>query len=154
MKQISLTQGMYAIVDDADFEWLNQWKWHIQAGHNTYYAVRKCNGKRIRMHRLILGCTENEEVDHKNHNGLDNQRHNIRKCTHSQNMQNLPYRKGGSSKYKGVSWDKESRKWLASIKLNGIKQRIGLYLLDIDAAKAYDKVAIKLFGDFACPNLR
>ena len=142
MKKIPLTREMFAIVDDKDFEWLNQWNWHTQQGYKTWYAVRKSKGKRIKMHRQILGCTKNEQVDHRNGNGLDNQRHNIRKCTRSQNMQNLPKREGGSSIFKGVSWEKTCNKWRAGIKLNGKRTWLGVYVSDTE-----------LFGEFACLNI-
>ena len=97
MKHIPLTQGKVAIVDDKDYEYLNQWKWYAHKKGNTYYARRsinyKLNGKKktrtIQMHNIVLSKTDvSKEIDHKNHNGLDNRLSNLRICTHAQNLAN------------------------------------------------------------------
>ena len=106
-KKIELTQGKFAIVDDGDFEWLNQHKWSAQKGRNTYYAIRgvRENGKhkRIYMHIEILGKKNGLQIDHMNGNGIDNRRTNLRHVTSRQNRQNLHINK--SSKYPGVYFD-------------------------------------------------
>src|SRR5690348_11276017 len=107
MKKIKLTQGKYALVDDADFEYLNQWKWQAKKcsdtlfyAHRTQrYGLRSENKKHhFKMHKLILKSPKGFEIDHEDGNGLNNQRKNLRICTHSQNGMNKKL------KSKGVSW--------------------------------------------------
>jgi len=158
MKTIALSQGKVALVDDRDFEWLNQWKWHALKHGHTYYAVRNSRsdyrGKRtlIAMHREILGLTSDSiETDHANRNGLDNRRENLRKATRLENNRNQKGRKG-SSCYKGVSWKTSSRGWVAQIQVEKKKIHLGSYKKEIEAARAYDRAAIKYFGEFAYLN--
>lgn len=158
MKQIFLTGkngsiiGNYALVDDSDFEWLNQWKWYADAIGNVVYASRciRNGGKRIiRMHRLILGLSEPSILcDHVDHNGLNNQRENLRKCTKSQNAMNGSKRTGTTSKYMGVHWFTSGNKWRVCV---GLKH-IGYFNSEIDAARAYNHYAIIYFGQFARLN--
>ena len=157
MKQIKLTQGEVALVDEEDFEELNQYKWCVNKKcYNGFIAVRN-EGKpphrqTIYMHRAIINCPKGSEVDHINHNPLDNRRCNLRICTKAQNQYNQKPRTGSASVWKGVSRSKKDKKWRASI---GYKKRatyLGCFDNEIDAAKAYDKVATELFGEFACPN--
>jgi len=156
MKRIPLTQGKFAIVDNIDFEWLSKWKWYALKKHNTFYAVRgvRQNGKtkRIHMHREIMHALPNEEVDHRNHNGLANWQDNLRTCTHAENTCNQRPHKGCSSKYKGVSWHKYSCKWQAYIRKNYKNYCLGFFVSEINAAKAYDVAAKERFGEFAHIN--
>ena len=161
-KEILLTQSQIAIVDDADFEWLNQWKWCAQQSHMpeedyTFYVVRHIRSgvktTKIYMHRLILGLRSTEQGDHINGDGLDNRRCNLRSCSHSQNQMNSRKRRGCSSQFKGVSWDKARHKWQAYIRVNGKKQHFGRHTSELEAARAYDSAARELFGEFARPNL-
>ena len=160
MKQIGLTQGKYALVDDADFEWLNQWKWFaVRQRNGNWYAVRNSTwknvkGRTIYMHRKILRLTVEDyhETDHKDHNGLNNQRENLRIATRMQNQYNQKPQIGKSSQYKGVRWHKRDRKWRAEIKLNKKTRWIGAYNSEIEAARSYDRVAKELFGEFAYTN--
>lgn len=153
MKRIPLTQGKFAIVDDELFEWLNQWKWCAHKNRNTYYAERGGKGH-IQMHREILGLTygDGKLSDHINHNGLDNRQSNIRICTNAENLQNQRPQKDKTSKYKGVRWSKVAEKWRAYIKKNKKWSCLGYFANEIDAAKAYNRKAKELFGEFACPN--
>ncbi len=156
MKKIKLTQGKYALVDDEDFEWLNQWKWFYGCGG---YAVRKSprvNGKQsnIWMHRLIMNTPKGKETDHKNGIGWDNQKHNLRTATHSQNQMNKKGRSGNSSKYKGVCWKERDQHWCAAISLDGKIRWIGSSICEVEAAKIYDKKAKELHGEFAYLNFK
>jgi len=148
-KLIPLTKGQFAIVDDADFDWLMQWRWHVS---EKGYAIRYSNRKRIRMHRFITGVPLGEEVDHKNRNKLDNQRHNLRPATRAQQAYNRSKHKITTSPFKGVYWDKQKNKWHARIKLNRKFIHLGFFASDADAAKAYDEAAYIYFGEFAATN--
>ena len=111
MKEIELTQEQVTLVNDEDFECLNQFKWFAQYDPNNecFYACRDKSRKRIYMAREILNCPDNMQVDHKDHNTLNNQRYNIRICTRQENHRNQRKNTKGSSKYKGVSWRKRSK---------------------------------------------
>lgn len=159
MKRILLTRGKYALVDDEDYEWLNQWKWcAVVSCRGIWYAERGTHRnytpRSIKMHRVIMGCShgDGKAIDHIDHNGLNNCRNNLRICTVSQNLQNSRPRKDGSSIYKGVSWLKRDRRWLSHIWMNGKQKYIGSFTDEIKAAKAYDEAAKYYFGEFACPN--
>ncbi|KKL19433.1 hypothetical protein LCGC14_2465540 [marine sediment metagenome] len=158
MKRIPLTQGKFAIVDDEDYERLIQYDWYVHKGRHTYYARRsvKEDGKwKVRcMHSDIINVPTGFQADHKNRKGYDNRKCNLRICTHAQNIQNSKLNKTSkySSRYKGVSWFKITKKWRAYIKKNNVFTSLGYYSNEIDAAKAYDKAARGLFGEFACTN--
>ena len=158
MKRIPLTQGKFALVDDEDYKWLNQYKWHALKDKHTFYAVRGIclNGKmkRIFMHREITQALPNEETDHRNHNGLHNWRDNLRTCTRSENARNRKPSKSCSSRYKGVRWYKRNHNWNAQIGKNGKQYHIGYFTSEIEAAKAYDAKAKELFGEFAYLNFQ
>ncbi len=161
MKQIPLSQGYFALVDDTDYSLLMQRKWCVQVRKHSCYAQR-CDwidGKAhiVRMHRQVLGLSRSDGkmVDHIDGNGLNNQKNNLRLCTQSQNLQNCVKHRDGSSKYKGVSLDPKYNKWVAKIRhpnTTGSKH-IGRFAKEIDAAKAYDGKAKELFGEFARLNL-
>lgn len=158
MKEIKLTQGKVALVDDADFEWLNQWKWFAAKCGNTFYAHRneEVDGRKrtIRMHRLILGVTDPKVfVDHERGDGLNNQRYNLRMATQRQNSQNRKPQAGSASKYKGVSFNARLKKWLAQIRVGSSLIHIGCYKQEEDAALAYNEAAIKHHGEFARLNV-
>ena len=105
MKTIQLTQGQFALVDDEDYDFLMQWKWQAHKDKSTYYATRVEYGKNIKkgikMHRVIMNTPRNMETDHKDRNGLNNQKYNLRICTRGQNQTNK--RNWGKSKNKGVN---------------------------------------------------
>lgn len=156
MRQIQLTQGKAALVGDADFEWLNQWKWLAWKGHNTFYAARNPAGghkgrKLIFMHRQILDCKDDEQGDHEDHNGLNNQRYNLRICTHTQNLYNKIPR--GKSKYLGVEVRK-SGMFHARIRIDKIRVYLGSFETEEAAAKAYDIAAKKHHKEFANLNFK
>ena len=153
MKKIPLTQGKFAIVDNEDFDSLNQHKWFYNQG----YAVRNSslkNGKRkiLLMHRVIVGIKNNDEVDHISGNTLDNRKNNLRTLNHFENCFNRIINKNNNSGYKGVFWHKLTEKWVAQIRLNRKAIHLGLFDLKEDAAKAYNNAAQKYFGEFSRLN--
>lgn len=161
MKQIPLTKGVFATVDDIDFDWLNKWKWLAKKdGHkNNYYAyrtLRKSEGenpkKAIFMHRMLIEVPDGYMVDHVDGNGLNNCRSNLRLCTNSQNQHNRKPNKRSTSKYKGVKWNKHNNAWHAGLMCNKTKYNIGYFKDEAEAAKAYDKKAKELYGEFARLN--
>lgn len=152
MREIPLTQGKVALVDDCDYEYLNQWKWCAHNHGYTFYAVRtsRKSGKQdtILMHRIVgkrMGLDMSLEVDHIKRNGLNNQRRNLRSATDSQQKQNQSIQKNNISGYRGVSWNKQTCKWRAEIWYS--KKHIFLgYFDDIkDAIKARKAAERKYF---------
>jgi outer membrane cobalamin receptor len=154
MKQIALTQNKIALVDDDDFEIVNQFKWSYQDSRDTGYAKRSTypSKKTVLLHRFLLSATPDKEVDHINGDGLDNRRENLRLCSRRENHQNSKKKNNLSSIYKGVSWNKEKRKWRAQIRYEDRQMHLGYFNNEIDAAKAYDLTATIHFGEFAKLN--
>lgn len=156
-KEIPLTQGKVALVDAEDYDWLNQWKWYASKQKNgSFYAMRRIkeNGKRfpVLMHRIIIKTPKNMETDHINRNGLDNRKYNLRICTNSQNQMNRGKPKNNKSGYKGVYWNKKDKRWRAEIMVNQHLNFLGNFSMKEDAALAYNKAAIKHYGEFAYQN--
>jgi hypothetical protein len=153
-KEIPLTKGKVAIVDDEDFEWLNQWKWYYSSFGYARRSTEK-GGKKtiIYMHKLILGIPNKLKGDHVDGNTLNNQRFNLRPATHQQNLFNQRIQKRQkSSKYKVVIWHKKNKNWHAYIKVNQKQISLGSYIEEQEAASAYNRAAIKYFGKFAKLN--
>lgn len=154
-KQIPLSQDKFALVDDADFDWLSQWKWHCTV---KGYAARNINSghrhgrKILLMHREINKTHPGIKTDHRDGNGLNNQRYNLRNSTDSQNMMNRKSARGSSSRFKGVYWNKQDRKWRVQITANKKRIYLGDFKSDTDAAIAYNKKAVELHGEFALLN--
>jgi len=158
MKEIPLTRGLVALVDDEDYEWLIQWSWCARPSWNTFYACRRKqrgpeNPRRvgnIDMHRVILGLQRGERCDHKDGNGLNNQRSNLRRCDYVQNNGNMALHKNNASGYKGVRF--RSGKWEAQISRGDRMFYLGRFVSPKDAARAYDAAALAYFGEFARTN--
>lgn len=150
VRYISLTRGYFAMVDAADYEWLSRHKWLAMVSDNTVYAFRKVNGKVILMHREIMKPPRGRVVDHMNRNGTDNRRANLRNCLNRENVCNARPR-GGTSQYRGVC--RHGAKWHASIGHLSIRVYIGLFTEEIEAARAHDRMAIMLHGQYAYLNL-
>jgi len=138
MKKIKLTKGKFALVDNEDFEYLSQWKWHyIRNGYAARHS--KVNEKErgyIYMHRQINNTPSGLVTDHINRNKLDNRKINLRNATNSMNGMNRNLNKNNSSGYLGVFWRKDRKKWIAFIKVNYKRMHLGNFYSKIDAIKA------------------
>lgn len=139
MKEIPLTQGKVALVDDEDFERINQFKWYARKTHNMYYAVhtlpRSQNQRKLYMHAIIIGTPPRKMTDHINGDGLDNRKENLRVVTNRENLQNLHVKK--TSKYPGVRFVRQSKKWRATIQFKGKQYNLGNYSDELTAATVY-----------------
>lgn len=153
MKKIPLTQGKFAIVDDDLYDWASQFSWYL---HSEGYAVREewngGNKKRFRMHREINKTPKGMDTDHINGNRLDNRRDNLRTCTRSKNLQNARVRDSNRTGYKGVAIHKASGLYHAYINVDGKQISLKYHKTPEDAARAYNRAAIKYFGEFARLN--
>lgn len=149
VKRIELTQGLFAVVDSEDYDWLSQYRWQK---HGLFYAVGYVDGKSVLMHRFIMGAKKGQQVDHINGDKLDNRRSNLRFCTDSQNHANTGLRKDNTSGFKGVVRVKKNGKYVAQIQYDKRMINLGYYETAEEAAKVYDKKAVEFFGDFARTN--
>lgn len=155
-RTIQLSSGYIAIVDEADFEAVSVFVWSANVckfkHHSNVYAYRTVNREKghpttLTMHEFLIGMKT--QLDHRDGNGLNNRRRNLRPADHSQNGGNAKHRSGGTSKWRGVALDKRSRKWVAQICKNRVNRVIGRFADEADAALAYNFMAQELFGDFA-----
>ena len=163
MQTIPLTKGYVAVVDGEDYEWLAAFKWTARETRKTVYAARYQrkheygDGKKriVLMHRQIMGLDHDDarDVDHRNHDGLDNRKANLRTCDRSHNIGNMNGGRG-ASRYKGVHLYrlKSGPSWRATIKVNGVARHLGAFASEEDAARAYDRAAVEAFGEFAHTN--
>lgn len=160
MKEIELTRGMVALVDDEDYESLSQQRWYAQKGHHgRWYAARHSRAadnlpprSTIYMHRVIMNAPPHLQVDHREGIGLDNRRKNLRLCTNGQNHYNCGAYATNSSGFKGVGWHKSTNKWRARISVDKKVIYLGNFDTAIEAAVAYEDAARKYHGDFARAN--
>jgi hypothetical protein len=159
MAEIPLTQGNVAIVDDAVVALLMQNRWIAARDHRRqqWYAqanVYRQDGVRttISMHRLLMGNPPGKMVDHRNGNGLDNRRQNLRVSTPSENSRNMLNCKSHSSRFKGVSWHSGKQKWTAQIMVDRRLIHLGTYADEVAAARVYNEAALRHFGEFANLN--
>ena len=149
VRMIALTDGGYAYVDAADYDWLNQWRWHMCS---SGYAGRSEKGKTIYMHRQILDPPRGMVVDHIDGNRANNCRANIRACTRAQNIHNKRKCTGSRSRFKCVYYSKQLGKWYSRCWFEGRDRLIGYFDTEIEAARAYDRQAVAWFGEFARLN--
>lgn len=159
MKQIALSQGLHATADDADYGFLSQWKWsamRVKKGHTErFYAVRMQKRgeaekpKLVLMHRALTDAPQGMDVDHRDNDGLNNQRENLRVCTRGQNMLNRTADTGAVSPYKGVSLRCDGKKWVARFK----RKNLGSFETQAEAAAAHDRAAFAFDPEFARLNL-
>lgn len=155
MKEIPLSQGKVALVDDEDYALVAPWKWSYfyHPRCHTGYAYRMGSGnKGVFMHRLILGAISGQDVDHRNHDGTDNRRDNLRLCTRSENNANARPRTGHTSVYKGVSLFRDHVRWRAQAQAYGVNYHLGLFGTEQEAARAYNAFATEHWGIFARLN--
>lgn len=153
MREIPLTRGRVALVDDSDFERIAARKWHLTSNG---YAARTEQDGRIRrcilMHREILGFPPAPHVDHADGNPLNNTRENLRPCSAAENLANARKRRGTASRYKGVTWHPQTSMWRARIVFQFRRYDLGLFVAEDAAARAYDEAAVRLRGSFARIN--
>ncbi len=153
---VHLTRGYHALIDASDWGLIAEYCWYAHTSVGIPYAMARLRApqwrEKVPLHRFIMGAHKGQYVDHKNRDGLDNRRSNLRICTNSQNQHNCQTNRG-SSCYKGVSWQKSRRKWKATITVDGKNKHLGLFADELEAACAYDAAAREHFGEFARPNL-
>jgi hypothetical protein len=153
VKEIPLTKGYVALVDDEDYERVSVLKWSACVHDRRVYAMRRPDRKTVYLHRFIMNAPVGSTVDHQNHDGLDNRRENLRICSNAENVANQrPQIRPKSSTFKGVTWDKSRSKWIAVIKVNKVGKHLGRFSNEMEAARAYDRAAFHYFGQFAHPN--
>jgi hypothetical protein len=156
-RKITLNDGKYTIVDAGDYYILNSYDWYARKNQSgVYYAYRfndSGEGPKIEaMHRVIMGSPKGKLIDHRNGVGLDNRRENLRQATRIENGCNKRKRKNTTSRYIGVTFRKQYRKWIAAIKHGSNRVWLGTFDNEIDAAKTYDAAAKKYHGEFARLN--
>jgi hypothetical protein len=153
VKTISLSQGLEALVDDADFEWLSQWKWHAILREERFYAARSVydptlrKQHRVAMHRQIAETPEGLDTDHRDGDTLNNQRANLRVATRSQNNGNTRMFAHNTSGFKGVH--RAANSWRAIIYKNNRRIHLGMFPTPELAHEAYKTAALKQWGEFA-----
>ena len=154
MQKIPLSQGKFALVDDEDYDWLSQWKWSLKKAGTKVYAFRQRRKSEetlglpctVYMHRVLCAA---KRVDHKDGDGLNNQKENLRPCTVSQNCWNVGKFSTNTSGHKGAFWHKGTNKWRAQISCNGKSKHLGYFDSVEEAAEAYKEAAKRLHGEFA-----
>lgn len=153
--EVGLGKGLFALVDVADYPKISRYDWTaVKAGRSrTFYAIRnewnKGDQKSYFMHNEIMGF---KGIDHKNGEGLDNRRQNLRAATPADNARNTHSRHPSKNKYIGVSKPRGCKRWIAKIRFNGGTVSLGAFNTEIEAAKARDKKAIEFHGEFATLN--
>lgn len=155
MKLIPLSRGLFAKVDDTDYDWLIQWKWSALKSDRVgvFYVVRtNSDNKMLYMHRVILELKPESLGDHRDGDGLNNQRSNLRISDVGKNSKNQRKRKDNSSGFKGVTFSRAAGRWMAQIVADGKYRYLGLHSTARDAALAYNAAALLLHGDFANIN--
>lgn len=155
-RTIPLTRGQVAIVDAADYEWLNQWKWSAlwAESNKSFYARRTLwpSNESILMHRLIMNTPKGMHTDHRNHHTLDNRRRNLRVATPGQNHANRIVQTNNGSGLKGVRYirtGKRLKRWTATIAYQGKTVGFPYFATPEEAHEAYNRKALELYGEFA-----
>ena len=154
MKILKLSQNKITLVDDEDYQILNQWKWFYSSrGYAVRHIFKDEKRTLLYLHRFIINTPDGQQTDHINGNKLDNRRSNLRICTQTENNRNRKIGKNSSTGFKGVSWDKKIKRFVAYTKLNKKPIFLGTYFTAEDAARAYDRFAKEHFGEYARFNL-
>ena len=149
--RIPLTQGQFAIVDPENFDELNKHKWCVMRGKHTFYACRRENGRIVLMHRQIMQTPVGMVVDHIDRNGLHNRVRNLRNCTMAANNCNTRTQYGHTG-FRGVRYHEHVGKYRATISHKGRKWVVGEFDDAVEAARARDRKALELHGEFAYLN--
>lgn len=158
---VPLTRGLFAVIDRSSWELVQGWSWRVVPTGRHTYAVGRRKGIDIKLHRLITSAPKGLDVDHINGDGLDNRLSNLRICSHKENIWNRrKHGTGTTSQYKGVYFDKNPgrgrKRWQANLghTLDGVftRYRLGWWITEEEAARAYDRKALELFGGFALTN--
>lgn len=155
MKIIYTKKNEEIFMDDEDYEWLNQYTWHV----NQEYACRNVLvgdkiGAQLSMHRMIMDAKKGEVVDHINHNKIDNRKQNLRVCTYEDNSRNQSLRKNNKSGINGVHWHKNVKRWMAKIQHEGKPVSLGSFVKIEDAIVARKEAEIKYYGEFSNKNIQ
>lgn len=154
-REVPLPGGLFALIDENDAAAVLRYRWHVMRRGHTHYAKYTLpwtpDGRRpaLLMHRLILGATNDDLVDHRDGNGLNNQRSNLRVCTAAENLRNARTRVDNASGLKGVGFDRRANRYHARIFLNGRTKHLGYFASAEEAHAAYCRAASDAFGDFA-----
>lgn len=163
MKKLDVSTSNFpntiCLIDDDDYQWAKYFKWSAEKRYKGFYVVRNQSGHIVRLHRQIMRARAHEDVDHKDNNGLNNTKDNLRLCSDIQNQQNrvkMIIGKSGS-KYKGVFFrkrrsDGKRGRCFAAITINRARFYLGTFDTDIEAAKEYDSKALYYFKEFARLN--
>lgn len=147
-KLIPLSRGLFATVDDADFDWLNQWKWSCHGHSPLFYAATKIKGKIVKMHRLLINPKDGMQIDHIDGDRINNQRLNLRACTQAENCRNTKKHTDNTSGFKGVHYNPKRKKWEANIRYQYRLKHLGRHICPLLAYVAYCRAGRKLFGDY------
>lgn len=157
--QIPVGDSHVAVIDKADFDLVAPHRWRPMVSKSgKTYAYTVIGRKTVLMHRLVAGTAAGFDTDHEDRDGLNNTRGNLRTATRAENVANTPKpkRKDGrpaSSKYRGVTWDRQTRRWRAGIRINGRLHNLGRFDVEEDAARAYDAAAEAEWPGFPQRNL-
>lgn len=149
---VPLTQGRIAVIDSADMALVTPFIWSLRHRNHTDYAETRTGNRLLLMHRLIMAADDDHDVDHRDGNGLNNRRGNLRLATRSQNLCNRRRPANTSSRFRGVCFDKQTGRWTAQIGRDGKCKRLGRFVTEEEAALAYDSAARQLHGEFATVN--
>ena len=160
MKKIPLTRGLFATVDDDDYDALMKQKWRAVASNHTFYALGSTSRKdspeyrqhALFMHRVVNKTPEGFYTDHINGDGLDNRKCNLRTCSPQENNRNRRAKKGSKSKFKGIVWRPKIKRWEAKAVIDKKYYYLGSFVNEIDAANAYNEFVRNNFGEFCYKN--